>query len=78
MELIGKLASNYTSKIEIFPSVSKDVSVKFSDKCINIINNKEVLNGLKGSQKCKINNHHSNINHVYKMFKRTLVLITEV
>ena len=51
MELIGKLASNYTSKIEMIPSVSKDVSVKFSDKCIHIINNEEIVNGLKGSTK---------------------------
>ena len=28
-------------------SASKDVSVKFADQCIHIINNKEKLNGLK-------------------------------
>ena len=48
MELIGKLSSNDTSEIGILPSASKDVSIKFSDQCIHIINNKESLNGLKG------------------------------
>ena len=53
MELIGKLWSNDTSKIGILPSASKDVSVIFSDQCIHILNNKEILNGLKGSKKIK-------------------------
>ena len=51
MELISKLASNNTSKIEMLPSASKEVSIKFEDQCINIINNKELLNGLKGITK---------------------------
>ena len=53
MELIGKLASNNTSNIGMLPSASKDISVKLSYQCINIINNKERLNGLKGSTKMK-------------------------
>ena len=40
MELIGILGSNNTSKIEMLPSASKDVSIKFSDKCIHILNNR--------------------------------------
>ena len=40
MELIGKLASNETSKIGMLPSDSKDVSIKFTDQRIHIINNK--------------------------------------
>ena len=33
MELIGKLASNDTSKIGILPSASKYVSINVSDQC---------------------------------------------
>ena len=51
MELIGKLVINDTSRIGILPSASKDVSIKFVDKCIHIINNKDMLTGLKGSTK---------------------------
>ena len=51
MELIGKLASNDTSKIGMITSASKDVSIKFADQCIHILNNKEILNGLKGITK---------------------------
>ena len=51
MEIIGKLASNDTSKIRILPSASKDISIKFSDQCIHIFNNKERLNGPKRSTK---------------------------
>ena len=53
MELIGKLASKNTSNIGMHPSASKNISVKFPYQCINIINNKERLNGLKGSTKMK-------------------------
>ena len=53
MELIGKLVSNYTSKIGMLPSASKYVSIKSAGQCIKIINNKEILNGLKGSTKTK-------------------------
>ena len=35
----------------MIPSVSKDVSIKFSDQCIHIINNKERKNGLNGITK---------------------------
>ena len=47
MELIGKSASNYTSKIGILLSASKYLSIKISDKCIHMINNKYMLNGPK-------------------------------
>ena len=46
MELIGKLSSNDTSNIGMIPSASNDVIVKFADKCIHIICNKDRLNGL--------------------------------
>ena len=39
MEIIDKLGSNDTTKIGILPSVSKDVSIKFADKCLHILNN---------------------------------------
>ena len=51
MELMGKLASKDTTNIGMLPSASKYVVIKFADKCINNINNKEILNGLKGSTK---------------------------
>ena len=41
MELIGKLSSNDTSKIGMLHSASKYVSIKFSDQCLHILNNKE-------------------------------------
>ena len=53
MELIGKLTSNYTKDIEIIPSSSKEVSIKFSDQCIHILNNREKLNGIKGRKNAK-------------------------
>ena len=53
MEIIGKLACNDTSNIGMLTSASKYVSVKISYQCIHIINNKEILNGLKGSTKMK-------------------------
>ena len=59
MELIGKLASNNTSKIGMVSSASKEISIKVSDQCIHIINNKERFNGLKGSKKFKRENHYS-------------------
>ena len=34
-------------------SASKDVSITFSDKCLHILNNKEILDGIKGSTKIK-------------------------
>ena len=51
MELIGELASNKTSKIGMLPSASKDFSIQFVYQFINILNNKDRLNGLKGSTK---------------------------
>ena len=48
---MGKLASNDNKNIEMLPSASKYVSINFSDQCLNIISNKEILNGLKGSTK---------------------------
>ena len=53
MEPIVKLLSKNKSNIGTSPSASKDVSIKTSDECIHIINNKERLNGLKGSAKNK-------------------------
>ena len=49
MELIGKLLSNNTTNIGMIPSASKAVSIKFADQCLHILNNKEILNGLKDS-----------------------------
>ena len=51
MELIGKLESNDTSRIGMLPSASKYFSIEFADKCIQILNNKYRLNGLKSSTK---------------------------
>ena len=48
MELIGKLGSSYISNIGMLPSASKDISIKFADQCLHILNNKEIFNGLKG------------------------------
>ena len=55
MKLIGKLGSNYTTKIGILPSALKYFSVKFADQCLHIPNNKDKLNGLKGSTKMQKN-----------------------
>ena len=51
MELIGQLSSNEISNIGMLPSAPKDVSVKFADQFIHIINDKYSLNGLKSSTK---------------------------
>ena len=53
MEIIGKLANNDATNIGMLSSASKYFSIKFSDHCLHIINNKEILNGLKGSTKMK-------------------------
>ena len=53
LEIIGKLGSNDTTNIGMLPSASKYVSIKFSDQCIQIINNKEIFNGIRGSTKIK-------------------------
>ena len=78
MGLIGKLSRNDTSNIGMLPSASNGISIKLADQCINILNNKERLNGLKVSKKCKRENHYSNTNHVYTMFKGNMMLTTEV
>ena len=51
MERICNLSGNDTTKIGMLPSASKDVSIKFAYQCINILNTKEILNGIKGSTK---------------------------
>ena len=51
MEPIGKLSSNNASQSGMLPSASKYILIKFSDKCIHILINKDRLNGLKGSTK---------------------------
>ena len=53
IELMGKLASNDTTNIGMLLSASKYVTLKFADQCLHILNNKEKLNGLKGSTKIK-------------------------
>ena len=40
LELVGKLESSDTTNIRILPSASKDVSIKFVDQCLHILNNK--------------------------------------
>ena len=52
-ELMVKLASNNTTNIEMLPSASKYVSIKFAGQCLHILNGKEILNGLKGITKMK-------------------------
>ena len=46
IELINKLWNNDTENIGMLSSASKDVSVKFVDQRLQILNNKESLNGL--------------------------------
>ena len=75
---MGKLAINGTTNIWMLPSASKYVSVNFADQCLHTFNNKEILNGLKGSTKMQKRKHNSNINNVYTMFKGTRMLITGV
>ena len=53
MELLGKFVSNNISKIRMLPRASKYVSIKFSEKCLHILNNKYRLNLIKGSTKVK-------------------------
>ena len=64
MELIGKLTSNDTPNIGILPSASKEASIKISDKCIRIINERNRSNGLKFRKKFKRDNQYSNINQI--------------
>ena len=58
MELMGKLASNDTTNIGMLPSASKYVSINFAAQCLHMINNEEILNGLKGSTKMKKDNQN--------------------
>ena len=51
MVLIAELASNYTADIGMIPSSSKDVSIKLVDQFLQILNNREIFNRLKGSTK---------------------------
>ena len=51
MEPIDKLESKNTSKIGIIPCAWKYAYVKFAYQCEHMINNKERLNGFKGSTK---------------------------
>ena len=62
IELIGKLESNNTSKIVM----------------LNILNNKEELNGIKGSTKTQKIESLLKTNHTYTAPKGNLMLITEV
>ena len=50
MEPVGKLGSNDTTNIGILFFASRDASIKFSDQCLHNLNNKEILNGLKGKK----------------------------
>ena len=51
MELSCKLASNDTSNIGMISSDSKYVSIKISEQCLQIINNKDKLNVPEDSTK---------------------------
>ena len=44
---IGKLGSNNTTNSGMLPSASKYFSKKVGYQCIHILNNREILNGLK-------------------------------
>ena len=44
MEIIDKLGINDATKIGMLTSTSKDISVKFSDQYLHILNNKEIFN----------------------------------
>ena len=64
---MGKLASNNTTNIGMLPSASKYVSMNFADQCLHILNNKEKLNGLKGSTKMqKRQSHFKYQSRIYK------------
>ena len=45
---------------------SKEVFIKFTDQCIHILNNKSILNGLKGST--KIQDMESLFKHQYRIY----------
>ena len=53
MESLGQLESNNTSKIRMLHSASKYCAIKFEDQCLQIINTKDNLNGLKATSKMK-------------------------
>ena len=56
----------------MIPSVSKYFSVKFVDKGLHIINNKEILNKINGSSKMQnrisLRNHQSRIYNVQRNY----------
>ena len=51
MELLGKSASNDTSKIGMLPNASNKISINFEEQCFNILTNNDRLNVLKGITK---------------------------
>ena len=51
IEPIVKSEINDNTYIGMLPSASKDVSIKFAYQCLYIINNKEILNGIKSRTK---------------------------
>ena len=51
MELIGKLASDDTSKIGMLSSASTDVSINFAEQYLQIVTNNYLLNKLKSGTK---------------------------
>ena len=53
MGIIGELGSNNTTKIGMIPSALKYDSIKYAYQCLHILNDKEILNGLKCSTKLK-------------------------
>ena len=53
MELQGKLASNYTSKVTMLPNVLNNDFIKFKEQYLHILTNNDRLNGIKGSTKMK-------------------------
>ena len=62
----------------MLPSASKDVSVKFVDQCIYIINSKDRLNELKGGTKIQNILLLLKYQSRFTMFKVKIMLGTEV
>ena len=76
MELIGKLESNNTTNIWMLPSASKTfpLNLQINVYKLSVIKRYWMHSNIEQNEKRENNN--SNINNVYKMFKRTLILIT--
>ena len=75
MELIGKLASNYNTNIGMIPSASKYVSINFVYQGLHILNNKEILNGIKGSTKMqKMQSQFKYQSRIYNVQKNSYVV----